>query len=209
MSQGDAVHSVSSLVRRLRSGESTPTLRRYADDLMDRTKVVAQSACRSWATRLPPSRIDELVQDTLEVVWKKLPEFQDDGPPFESWVRGIAQNLCRNAVRKARELLTDDGVLDPTDVEAHGTLRRMQREERHALVAAAIQEGLQGIEREVLYHRYCDGLRRGRIAEILGLRGVDEVRAILSRAQRRLRVEILERLAQHQRGISMLVTQSE
>jgi hypothetical protein len=47
----------------------------------------------------------------------------------------------------------------------------------------------------VLFHRYCQDLGRAEIAALLGLEDADAVRVILVRARRRLRTEIVARLA--------------
>ncbi len=195
--------SVAVLVARLRSGGDTPSMLRRADRVLRRAEPVARAICRAEAALLPAARIEELVQDTLEIVWTKLGDFDPDGPPFEAWVRGIALNVSRNARRKQRDVLTEDGVIEATDA-AHGVLRILQRGQREALVTEAIEAGLQGDEQDVLYHRYMHGLSRDQIADLMGLRDADAVRKILVRARRRLRNEIMARLEKLRHSMSLL-----
>jgi RNA polymerase sigma factor (sigma-70 family) len=199
-SSGD---SVADLVGKLRvGGDSSSTIRR-ADRVLRRAEPVARATCRAEAGMLPAPRVEELVQDTLEIVWTKLAEFDPDGPPFEAWVRGIALNVSRNARRKQRDVLTEDGVIEATD-PAHGVLRVLQRDQRESLVTGAIEAGLQGEEQDVLYHRYMHGLSRDQIADLMGLPDADAVRKILVRARRRLRNELLARLEKLRHSMSLL-----
>jgi RNA polymerase sigma factor (sigma-70 family) len=206
--QGDGGDSVARLVARLHEGAPTSSVQRSADRVLRRAEPTARATCRSRARDLPPDRVEELVQDTLEIVWNRLADFRPEQAQFEVWVRGIALNVCRNARRKRRDLLTDDGVLEASD-PAHSTLRLLQREQRDALVTEAIEAGLQGIEQEVLYHRYCHDLRREQIAHLLQLEDADAVRVILIRARRHLKEEILARLKQLEHSTSLLRSSEE
>jgi len=195
--------SVAQLVARMRGEAESTSMVRRADRVLRRAEPVARATCRAEAAMLPAARIEELVQDTLEIVWTKLADFDPEGPPFEAWVRGIALNVSRNARRKQRDVLTEDGVIEATD-PAHGVLRILQRDQRESLVTEAIEAGLQGEEQDVLYHRYMHGLSRDQIADLMGLPDADAVRKILVRARRRLRNEILGRLEQLRHSRSLL-----
>lgn len=162
---------------------------------LQHARAVARAACRAEARGLTDARVDELVQDTLEIVWAKLEEYDSNGAPFEAWVRGIAINVCRNARRKRVDLLTEDGVIEATDT-SYDVVRRMQRDQRHALLVHAIDRGLSGIEQDVLFHRYIHEMSRSRIAELLGLEDADAVRVLLIRARRHLKAAIVDRLTE-------------
>lgn len=190
---GRSGDTVEELVGRLRAGDASESVLRMADRVLRRAEPVAALACRLEARGLPEELVADLVQDTLEVVWRRLEEFEHEGRPFEAWVRGIARNLCANARRRKRDLLTEDGVLDPAD-PACGALRAMQRHERHELLAQAIEAALEPVEQDVVYHRYVHQLERDRIAELVGLADADEVRVILQRATRRLGAELRRRM---------------
>jgi RNA polymerase sigma factor (sigma-70 family) len=197
--------SVAILVARLKEGAATASVLRRADRVLRRAEPAARATCRVNAAGLPPAQIEELVQDTLEVVWSRLADFEPEGPRFESWVSGIALNLCRNARRKRRDLLSEDGVIEATDPE-HDILHQLQREQRDAIVTRAIEEGLEGVEQDVLYHRYCHELSREQVADVMGLADVDEVHVILRRARRHLKAAILERLKELEQSMSLLRT---
>jgi RNA polymerase sigma factor (sigma-70 family) len=195
--------SVAHLVARLNAGAGSPSVLRRADRVLRRAEPAARATCRAEAGHLPAHIVEELVQDSLEIVWTRLAEFEPEGPPFEAWVRGIALNVCRNARRKHRDVLTDDGVIEETD-PSHGVLRVLQREQREALLTEAIEAALEGNEQDVLYHRYMHGLSREQIADLMGLADADAVRVILVRARRRLRNEIVARLTKLRHSQSLL-----
>jgi RNA polymerase sigma factor (sigma-70 family) len=194
--------SVAAVLRMIGEG-SESVAGRAADRILRRAEPTARAACRGHGRGLPDARIEELVQDTLFVVWSRIGDFEPEGPRFEAWVRGIAVNVCRNAKRKHTDLLTEDGVLEATD-PAQGVLRVLQRAQRQAMVTAAIETALEGVEQDVLYHRYCHDLAREQIAELLGLESADAVRVVLVRARRRLRTALLARLEELGQSLSGL-----
>jgi RNA polymerase sigma factor (sigma-70 family) len=169
-------------------------------------RPVALATCRAERRGLLDARVEELAQDTLEIVWAKLKDGGEEIANFEAWVRGIALNVCRNARRKKMDLLTEDGVIEATDLNAD-VLRRLRREQRHEVLVHAIERGLSGIEQDVLYHRYIHEMSRARIAELLGLPDADAVRVVLIRARRHLKDAIINRLKEL--GMSQSVLRSE
>lgn len=200
-----ASDSVTRVVARLQQGDPTGSVLRDADRILRRSEPAARQVCRSHMAGASPEQIDELVQETLELVWKKFASFEDQGKPFEAWVRGIARNVCNNARRRRTELLSDDGLLEPTDPELD-VLRVLGRHERAHVLTESIAASLQGVEQDVLYHRYIHGLGRDEIAELLGLASADEVRVVLQRAGRRLKAELRRRLIALGHGDSFLHT---
>jgi RNA polymerase sigma factor (sigma-70 family) len=198
----DPADPVAVLVRRLAAGETSPSVARCMDRVVRRAEPIARATCRAHAAGLGPARIDELVQDTLEIVVAKLHTYVP-AAPFDRWVRGIAVNACRNARRKKRDLLGEDGVLDPAD-PSRDALRGLERRQRHAVLVGAIEATLDGVEQDVLFHRYVHGLSRAQIAEVMELRDADMVRNVLVRARRRLRDAIVARLAELGHSSSLL-----
>lgn len=151
-----------------------------------------------------PRLAEELVQDTLETAWRKLPEF-DGRARFGPWIFGIARLRARNLHRKKGELLTEDGLLDPTGA-AVDALRGLQRQERAALLAEAAR-GLNAVEQEVVHTRYVEDLPLARIDEILGLSG-SGARGVLQRCKRKLKQALEERLLALDHGSSFFRTGS-
>jgi RNA polymerase sigma-70 factor, ECF subfamily len=203
--ESDPSDTVTRVVRRLQAGDATGSVLRDGDRLLRRIEPAARSACRSSLPHAPPQQIEELVQETLEIAWRRMSSFEDQGRPFEAWIRGIARYLCANARRRKKELLTSDGVLEATDPEL-GVLQNLTRDERGAVVSSAIQAGLGGVERDALYHRYVHDLSREQIAVLLEMPGAEEVRVVLQRARRQLRTELKRRLSEIGAGESFLRT---
>ena len=61
----------------------------------------------------PGEPLEDLVQRTLEIAWRRLPDFDTTAEAaFESWIRGIARNVVASDRRLKRELLTEDGRVE-------------------------------------------------------------------------------------------------
>jgi RNA polymerase sigma factor (sigma-70 family) len=161
---------------------------------------------RAVAAGASAEQVEELVQETLLIAWRRLAEFDPDQEAvFEAWIRGIARNVSANARRKRRELLSEDGLIERGD-SAHSVLAALQHEERDQLVTEAISAALEGVEQDVLYHRYVHGLDREQIAELLDLADSNAVRVVMQRAQRRLKAELERRLTELGHGRSFVRT---
>lgn len=188
----------------LRSG----AVRGETERVLARLEPVARRVCRSYLKYHRPELVDELVQQTLEVVWRKLPGVEaTDGQSLERWVRGVALNVCRNNRRARRELLTEDGVFDVTDPRV-SILGGLQCAERDEVVRRAIL-ALDASEQEGVYHRYLQDLSQEEIAELVGLGSADEVRVLLQRARRHLRAHIAEQLVLLGHSISFVQAEHE
>jgi len=185
-------------VRRRDGAEPSPSLQVDLERLFRAHRPQVLALCRRLTA--DEARAEELVQDTLAVAWRKLPELQA-GRRFQPWIFGIARNLARNARRKRTELLTDDGVLQPASAEA-SVLRALQRSERGAVVAEALGT-LAAADAEVVHLRYVEGLPIKQIDSVLGLRG-SGARGVLQRVRRALRKAVAEALAARGHGESLL-----
>ena len=147
-----------------------------------------------------PPHAEELVQDTLAVAWRRLPELEQ-GRRFEPWIFGIARHLARNRRRKRTELLSDDGVVELRSAEA-GVLHALQRAERLAVVTEALGT-LAPRDAEVVHLRYVEGMAIKDVDRVLGLTG-SGARGVLQRCRRTLHGRILEALAARGHGESLL-----
>jgi RNA polymerase sigma-70 factor (ECF subfamily) len=140
-----------------------------------------------------PQRAAELAQETLLRGYQKLDSFRGESS-FRTWLVGIARGECANAVRKRREVLTEDGVLDTADDEAT-VLSRLRRLEREALVRDAAEAVLTPEEQEVVHLRYVEHVPVEQIGALLGLREDSGARGVLQRVKRKLGRELRARLA--------------
>ena len=168
------------------------------DRLFDAHRGRLLSLCRRMVR--DPERAEELVQETLLVAYKKLPEFEGSAR-FGTWIYGIARHLSLNAIRKKKELLVEDGVVEAADIDP-GVLAALQRHERIALLEAAATAVLDPTEQEAVHMRYVLNVPLDRIDTVLGLGG-SGARGLLQRCKRKLGRELRRRLSELGEGSSL------
>lgn len=186
--------------RALREAGAARSPSHHAD--LERLFAAHRDRIRALCLRMTgdPARADELVQESLLVAYSRLPEFHG-GARFGTWIYGIARNLCLNAIRKKTDFLSEDGVIEAADPSG-GVWKGLRREERAALLRDAAAT-LAPDEQDAAHLRYVEGLGLERIDAILGLTG-SGARAVLQRARRKLRAEVLTRLEEAGHGRSFL-----
>lgn len=162
---------------------------RAEDELIQRLRCVPQILHAKNAQIGSPLARDELLdltQDTLEVVWRKLPSFEGRSS-LETWVYAYCQNQLMNAIRsKDRRLapVTDADV--EAAIDPHGDARLRQHEFDH------VHLGLEDLERtqaHVIRLKHFEQLTFEEIAARLELssntvkthyyRGLEKLRALL------------------------------
>jgi RNA polymerase sigma-70 factor (ECF subfamily) len=165
-------------------GESPPTdaLTRAVDTLFAAQHDCVYRACLRVVGE--PQAAAEYTQEAFAVALQRLPSFRG-ASRFSTWLIGIARNLCFNALRRRRELLTGDGVVEAESQVAQAlvVLAASEREE----VLRRASAGLLPVEQEAIYLRYVEHLPRGVIAEVLSLPSTDAARVLLQRCLRKLR----------------------
>lgn len=131
-----------------------------------------------------PQAAAEATQEAFVIALRRLPTFRG-ASRLSTWLIGIGRNVCFNARRRRRELLTEDGVIDSGDevAQALNALAAAEREE----VLRRASAGLSAQEQEAVYLRYVEQLPRPAIAELLSLGGPDRARVLLQRCLRKLR----------------------
>src|SRR5689334_9033250 len=98
--------TVGRVVARLKSRGPTQSVLHDADRLLRRVEPVARRTVRAVAGHVPEDQLEDFVQQTLEIAWRRLPEFDtEEEATFEAWIRGIARNVTANGRRKRKELL--------------------------------------------------------------------------------------------------------
>lgn len=201
--------TIARVIHRLRSEDGRgPAADAEANRVLARVEPVARRTCLGCARGLGGPQVEDLVQETLFVVWRRLPDFEaalggvDNRPALERWTKQIARFICANAQRKRRDTLTEDGLIDIADPQT-GALAWLAREERNELLRTTIEAALSGDEQDVLYHRHVHELERAEIARLLGLADADQVRVKLQAAQRKLKPALTRKLEEIGRGMSM------
>jgi RNA polymerase sigma-70 factor (ECF subfamily) len=149
-----------------------------------------------------PERARELAQETLLVAWRRLPGFEGRST-FRTWLYAIARNLCWRALRKKRDALVDDHVLDAVGAQSASVVRLLRREERGELVRAAVAT-LDPAEQQALWLRYGEDLPVPVVTELLDVPGKSGARALLQRSRRKLALAIERCLDERAVGTSFL-----
>ena len=144
-----------------------------------------QALFRIVGNLLPPSRVEDVVQEVFLAAFAAIERFDPRRGSFRTWLFAIARNRARNARRKRREeRLPDDHPL-PYERTPHDELQT--REVFRRLDRAL--KGLRFEERVVFVLAELEGLTYAEIARIEGVK-LGTVKSRLARARARLRREL-------------------
>jgi len=149
-----------------------------------------------------PDRAGDMAQETLLIAWRKLPTFRGESS-FHTWLCGIARGQCFNAIRRKKDLLSGDGVVEPASEEAT-VLARLRRQERENLIRAASMAVLDAGEQEAVHLRYVEQVSQDRITDLLDLTEASGARGVLQRCRRKLQRELRRRLQEMGHGTSFI-----
>lgn len=131
-----------------------------------------------------PHLAEDLFQETCLVVLRKLDAY-DPARDFGAWVRGIALNLARNALRKEQylHLLPSPELLAAIE-RAHeeGSLAEVAEASSRLEVLARCMEKVEARQRQLLELRYRAGRSLKEIAERMG-RTAGAVQVALTRVR--------------------------
>lgn len=123
--------------------------------------------------------VDDLVEETMLVVWRRL-----DDVPFDAelpWMLGVARNVLRNARRTRNRRSAVESTLQPHSNEPSA--------EDRVVADTVVREALESLsddDREVLLLHVWDGLDTHAIGALLVI-STNAAAVRLSRAQRRFR----------------------
>ena len=151
------------------------------------TVLYSTDLYRVAAAMVGPDEAADMVQDALVSAWRTLPKLRDSDK-WESWLRSILMNRCRNALRtrsRRRHLV----ALNP-DQRSHEPMREL--DSRWAMQDAL--DALRPEERAVIVLFYLADLPLPEVARVLGL-PVGTVKSRLNAGLRALRSGQLEELA--------------
>ncbi|MCK6506770.1 sigma-70 family RNA polymerase sigma factor [Myxococcota bacterium] len=184
--------------------EATPEERELARERAERLFAAHQDRVARLCLRMTgePQRARELAQDTFLVAYARLPTWRGDGT-FWSWLFGIARHLCLRAREKRADVLSEDGLLDPSD-PAGGVMLALRAQEREAVLMAAAAAVLDPVEQEAIHLRYVENVDVDQITAILGLTDRSGARGLLQRCRRKLHRELRRLLLELGHGSSLL-----
>jgi RNA polymerase sigma-70 factor (ECF subfamily) len=171
-----------------------------SDDDWRRLDDLYRPLLRAWMARagVPASDVDDLMQDVLLVVIRKIGKFERRGQgAFRAWLRTILANYVRDYFRGRNYLPTATGDSDFVrrldELESpDSALSRLWDREHDEYVAAALIERVQGEFTPVTWQAFLrhvqEGEPAGQVAEALGL-SLNSVLLAKSRVLKRLRQE--------------------
>jgi RNA polymerase sigma-70 factor (ECF subfamily) len=128
---------------------------------------------------LTPGDLDDLVEETMIVVWRRLESVPPDAEL--PWMLGVARNVLRNARRSKNRRSAFEATLEPEASEASA--------EDHVIADTSVREALGALgddDREVLLLNAWDGLDTHELGAYLVI-STNAAAVRLSRAQRRFR----------------------
>lgn len=157
--------------------------------LFERLRCVPRfvaAANRRHGRTLDGGELEDLAQNVLLLVWRKLGEYRGEAA-IETWAFRFCLFETLNAVRRARRperaMASLDTDVDPRELVVHAPVDRGLLEEEFL----AIFERLARREAEVVRLRHVQGLELGEIAAMLGIstssvkthyyRGVEKLRS--------------------------------
>src|SRR6516165_10633262 len=170
------------------------------DDDWRRLDDLYRPLLRAWMARegVPASDIDDLVQDVLLVVYRKIGGFERRGKgAFRAWLRTILANRVRDYFRGQKYLPTATGDsdflrrLDELESPDSALSQLLDREHDEHVVASLLRT-VQGDFAPVTWQAFLrhvqEGEPAGEVAEALGL-SLNSVLLAKSRVLKRLRQE--------------------
>jgi RNA polymerase sigma-70 factor (ECF subfamily) len=132
-----------------------------------------------WRIRESDDRTDEIVQECWMIAVRRIRKFDPALSTFGTWLRGIANNVIRNELRRRVHSPTT-GLEDAADVATESAPACGSGDVHDAV--SAVLHGLPEDYRRVLTAKYCDGLAVEEIAAISG-RTPKAVESLLTRAR--------------------------
>ena len=171
------------------------------DDDWRRLDDLYRPLLRAWTARagVPASDVDDLVQDVLLVVFRKIAGFEWRGQgAFRAWLRTILANQMRDHFRgqKYQPIATGDSDflrrLDELQ-SPESALSKLWDREHDEHVVAALMQGVRGDFAPATWQAFrrhiLEGEPAARVAEALGL-SLNSVLLAKSRVLKRLRQEL-------------------
>lgn len=131
---------------------------------------------------------EDVAQETFVRAWKQAPRWQSGKARFDTWLHTVTLNLCRDRLRRRREVPTDNlpDQADPAlDAEA-----QLGEKQRDRLVAAAIAS-LPERQREAILLVHYQDMSNIDAAQVLEI-SVDALESLLARGRHTLRKMLLE-----------------
>ncbi|PTX56881.1 RNA polymerase ECF family sigma subunit [Litoreibacter ponti] len=146
--------------------------------LAPRALSIAQRMLRDLA------EAEDVVQDAMLRLWKIAPEWRTGEADPATWLTRVVHNLCIDRLRRRQRVSVGiDDVAEPAD-PAPTVEARMIRDERAALLDAALAH-LPERQRQAVTLRHIEGLSNPEIAQVMDI-SVEAVESLTARGKRGL-----------------------
>lgn len=143
------------------------------------------------ATRMlrDTAEAEDVAQETFVRVWRHAAAWQPGRARFDTWLHTVVLNLCRDRLRRRREVTGDamPDLPDPTP-DAEAGLLEQERGRAVSKAVAALPER----QREAILLVHYQELSGGEAAKALEI-SVDALESLLARGRRTLRAQLATR----------------
>ena len=112
---------------------------------------------------------EDLTGTIFMKAWEALPRFRSRGATFRAWLYRIAHNAVIDRHRTRKAVVPLEQAHDWPDVEANSPEAALEEAQESARLAAALSQ-LSPRLREVILHRFVNGLSHVETAQVMGLR---------------------------------------
>jgi RNA polymerase sigma factor (sigma-70 family) len=174
-------------------------LREPGDEGWDRAVALYTSLLHAWfhSAGIQAADRDDLTQCVLEVLVRRMPEFEHNGGPgaFRAWLRSIAYNVLREFWRK-RQTAESASVLDELS-DPHSGLSQFWDREHDRHVLHNLLESVQPEFAEHTWLAFCRLALDGASAKEVAAELATTVNSVLISKSR-----VLARLRQEARGLA-------
>lgn len=172
----------SKLIERIGRGDAAATRLLVAAKL-PRTLGLAMRMLRD------ASEAEDVAQEAFVRVWKHAGAWQPGRARFDTWLHTVVLNLCRDRLRRRREVVGDTmpDVMDPSP-DAETSLLETERSDAVANAIAALPER----QREAILLIHYQELSAVEAAKVLDV-SAEALESLLARGKRTLRGRLAER----------------
>lgn len=128
---------------------------------------------------------EDLTETVFIKAWEALPRYRSRGATFRAWLYRIARNAVIDRHRTRKVVVPLEDAQDWLDVESSSPEVAVEQAEESARLGVALSR-LPTRLREVILHRFVNGLSHAETAQVMGLRR-GHVRVLQHRALNQMR----------------------
>jgi RNA polymerase sigma-70 factor, ECF subfamily len=126
---------------------------------------------------------EDVAQEAFLRIWRQAPRWEPGRARFDTWLYAVAFNLCRDRLRRRREVYTTEQpeTADPSSAPDRGL--------DHRDTARTVESALAMLpdrQREAIVLQYYEELPNVEAAAVMGI-SVEALESLLARARRNLR----------------------